>query len=199
MLHSDLWRRWRGIAKAIRLLIFQPVQWLVKYCTVILKIPLDQPVDRAAVAQMCQALQLEETWLEPLQTWLTTILNTPLLREHPVTLSALSAQDCIKEMEFYLKFEHEFQAHKFNQLLQKYRFISAPLQLHTLKQGIKGCCVALLIWFSAMMDSIICWIINRINWELLLRTIHPRIYSRSCWNNIMTGSIYFILWRYIVI
>ncbi|EJS91132.1 exodeoxyribonuclease V, beta subunit, partial [Pasteurella multocida subsp. multocida str. Anand1_cattle] len=55
---------------------------------------------------------------EPLQTWLTTILNTPLLREHPVTLSALSAQDCIKEMEFYLKFEHEFQAHKFNQLLQ---------------------------------------------------------------------------------
>lgn len=87
---------------------------------------------------MCQALQLEETWLEPLQTWLTTILNTPLLREHPVTLSALSAQDCIKEMEFYLKFEHEFQAHKFNQLLQKYRFISAPLQLHTLKQGIKG-------------------------------------------------------------
>lgn len=102
------------------------------------KFPLDQPVDRAAVAQMCQALQLEETWLEPLQTWLTTILNTPLLREHPVTLSALSAQDCIKEMEFYLKFEHEFQAHKFNQLLQKYRFISAPLQLHTLKQGIKG-------------------------------------------------------------
>ncbi len=100
------------------------------------KFPLDQPVDRAAVAQMCQALQLEETWLEPLQTWFTTILNTPLLREHPVTLSALSAQDCIKEMEFYLKFEHEFQAHKFNQLLQKYRFISAPLQLHTLKHKV---------------------------------------------------------------
>ncbi|MGC6408735.1 exodeoxyribonuclease V subunit beta [Bisgaard Taxon 45] len=102
------------------------------------KYPLNQAVDSMAVAQMCQTLQLEEVWHEPLQSWLTTILHTPLLSDKTLSLSDLSAKDCIKEMAFYLKFKHEFQAHKFNQLLQKYHFISAPLQLQTIKQGIAG-------------------------------------------------------------
>lgn len=98
----------------------------------------NQPIELTALQQICQQLQLDQQWLGSLQTWLTRILNTPLFENENLKLADLAPQDCLKEMAFYLQFKHIFQVNKFNQLLQKYQFISTPLQLQDLTHGIQG-------------------------------------------------------------
>ncbi|WP_424407814.1 exodeoxyribonuclease V subunit beta [Pasteurella sp. PK-2025] len=99
---------------------------------------LNQKVEMAEVEKLCQQLELDENWFEPLQHWLTQILSTPLLTETDLRLSDLAPENGLKELEFYLKLERVFDVDRFNHLLEQYGLLSEPLQLDILREGIQG-------------------------------------------------------------
>ncbi|MDU8923942.1 exodeoxyribonuclease V subunit beta [Pasteurellaceae bacterium LIM206] len=88
-------------------------------------------VNIQAVEQLCTALQLDESWLAPTAAWLDNILHTPLTAEKNLenntalsfSLSSLAEQNCLKEMQFYLKLEDKFDTVEFNRLLRQYHHL----------------------------------------------------------------------------
>lgn len=104
------------------------------------KFDFNQPVNPDNVARLCQWLQLDENWQQPLQQWLENILHTPLLNHEPhFVLAHLDKAQCVKEMQFYLKLHESFDVNQFNQALQKYHHLpSEPLQFEQIQGMVRG-------------------------------------------------------------
>lgn len=104
------------------------------------KYDFSQPLNEDKVQKLCQWLQLEETWLPSLQQWMTAILDTPLSTDDPtLKLNNLSRQQCVKEMQFYLKLNRVFDVTAFNRALQKHhRLPSEALQFDAIKGMLRG-------------------------------------------------------------
>ena len=99
-----------------------------------------QPLNEEKVQKLCQWLQLEETWLPSLQQWMNAILDTPLSADDPtLKLNNLSRQQCVKEMQFYLKLNRAFDVTAFNRALQKHHHLpSETLQFDAIKGMLRG-------------------------------------------------------------
>ena len=104
------------------------------------KYDFSQPLSEDKVEKLCQWLQLEETWLPSLQQWMKAILDTPLSADDPtLKLNNLSRQQCVKEMQFYLKLNRVFDVSAFNRALQKHhRLPSEALQFDAIKGMLRG-------------------------------------------------------------
>lgn len=104
------------------------------------KYDFSQPLSEDKVEKLCQWLQLEETWLPSLQQWMTAILDTPLSADDPtLKLNNLSRQQCVKEMQFYLKLNRVFDVSAFNRALQKHHHLpSEALQFDAIKGMLRG-------------------------------------------------------------
>lgn len=77
-------------------------------------------LDEQNLAKLCQLLQLDEQWISTLQQWFNAIYHSPLLAGENLTLAQIQQQDCLKEMQFYLKLNKAFDATAFNRALQNY-------------------------------------------------------------------------------
>lgn len=77
-----------------------------------------QGVSDESAVQICHALQLDESWQEPLKNWLQQVLNAPL--GLGFCLGDLSPQDCLKEWQFFLKFHRTFDVKAFNHALREF-------------------------------------------------------------------------------
>lgn len=77
-----------------------------------------QGVSDESAVQICHALQLDESWQEPLKNWLQQVLDAPL--GGGFCLGDLSPQDCLKEWQFFLKFHRTFDVKAFNQALREF-------------------------------------------------------------------------------
>ena len=104
------------------------------------KYDFSQPLNEDKVEKLCQWLQLEETWLPFLQQWMNAILDTPLSADDPtLKLNNLSRQQCVKEMQFYLKLNRVFDVSAFNRALQKHHHLpSEALQFDAIKGMLRG-------------------------------------------------------------
>lgn len=104
------------------------------------KYDFSQPLNEDKVEKLCQWLQLDETWLPSLQQWMNAILDTPLSADDPtLKLSNLSRQQCVKEMQFYLKLNRVFDVSAFNRALQKHHHLpSEALQFDSIKGMLRG-------------------------------------------------------------
>ena len=104
------------------------------------KYDFSQPLNEDKVQKLCQWLQLDETWLPSLQQWMNAILDTPLSADDPtLKLNNLSRQQCVKEMQFYLKLNRVFDVSAFNRVLQKHhRLPSEALQFDAIKGMLRG-------------------------------------------------------------
>ena len=104
------------------------------------KYDFSQPLNEDKVQKLCQWLQLEETWLPSLQQWMKVILDTPLSADDPtLKLNNLSRQQCVKEMQFYLKLNRVFDVLAFNRALQKHHHLpSEALQFDAIKGMLRG-------------------------------------------------------------
>lgn len=104
------------------------------------KYDFSQPLSEDKVEKLCQWLQLDETWLPSLQQWMKAILDTPLSADEPtLKLNNLSRQQCVKEMQFYLKLNRVFDVSAFNRALQKYHHLpSEALQFDAIKGMLRG-------------------------------------------------------------
>ena len=104
------------------------------------KYDFSQPLNEEKVQKLCQWLQLEETWLPSLQQWMKAILDTPLSADDPtLKLNNLSRQQCVKEMQFYLKLNRAFDVTVFNRALQKHHHLpSETLQFDAIKGMLRG-------------------------------------------------------------
>ena len=104
------------------------------------KYDFSQPLNEDKVEKLCQWLQLEETWVPSLQQWMKAILDTPLSADDPtLKLNNLSRQQCVKEMQFYLKLNRVFDVSEFNRTLQKHHHLpSEGLQFDAIKGMLRG-------------------------------------------------------------
>ena len=78
----------------------------------------NQPVSAESAVQICHDLQLDESWQAPLQQWLSQVLQAPL--GQGFCLADLAPQDCLKELQFYLKINRTFDVKAFNQALRDF-------------------------------------------------------------------------------
>lgn len=77
-----------------------------------------QRVSQESAVEICHNLQLDESWQQPMKQWLQNVLDAPL--GMGLALSDLRPENCLKELQFYLKFNRTFDVKRFNQLLRDY-------------------------------------------------------------------------------
>ncbi len=92
-------------------------------------------LDEQNLAKLCQLLQLDEQWISTLQQWFNAIYHSPLLAGKNLTLAQIQQQDCLKEMQFYLKLSKAFDATAFNRALQNYHPYSSQNLIFERLQG----------------------------------------------------------------
>ncbi|MFZ7202964.1 exodeoxyribonuclease V subunit beta [Avibacterium avium] len=92
-------------------------------------------LDEQNLAKLCQLLQLDEQWISTLQQWFNAIYHSPLLAGENLTLAQIQQQDCLKEMQFYLKLNKAFDATAFNRALQDYHPYSSQNLIFERLQG----------------------------------------------------------------
>ncbi|MFZ7317722.1 exodeoxyribonuclease V subunit beta [Avibacterium avium] len=92
-------------------------------------------LDEQNLAKLCQLLQLDEQWISTLQQWFHAIYHSPLLAAENLTLAQIQQQDCLKEMQFYLKLNKAFDATAFNRALQDYHPYSSQNLIFERLQG----------------------------------------------------------------
>lgn len=91
------------------------------------------------IDKLRQSLQLDETFIEPLQNWLQQISHTPLSNEIGIALADLANKDCIKEMPFYLAIREHFDVEAFNHALKAHHHLSSePLQFEQIQGMVRG-------------------------------------------------------------
>ncbi|MBN6711243.1 exodeoxyribonuclease V subunit beta [Haemophilus haemoglobinophilus] len=104
------------------------------------KYNMEQALNEEHLSKLCQALQLSDEWQISLHQWIKAIFNTPLIEgDTRFTLGNIKQQDCLKEMQFYLKLNQRFNQNAFNQLLHKYHHLpSAPLLMESIQGMVRG-------------------------------------------------------------
>ncbi|WP_029684438.1 exodeoxyribonuclease V subunit beta [Tatumella saanichensis] len=99
-----------------------------------------QPIDEGWLAEQVAAYGYPEYWVPVLSHWLTQALSTPL-SDQGLSLSALSPQEMLVEMEFYLPIGQLLQPQALNAMMQQYDPLSgqAPaVDFHQVKGMLKG-------------------------------------------------------------
>lgn len=95
--------------------------------------------DKTALEKLCQDLQLDEAFVTPLQKWFEQIAYTPFSTDPTLYLAALAAQDCIKEMPFYLAIRERFKVADFNRALQAHHHLpSESLRFDDIQGMLRG-------------------------------------------------------------
>ncbi|OBW92913.1 exodeoxyribonuclease V subunit beta [Gallibacterium salpingitidis] len=103
------------------------------------KLDFTQPISIDSLTTICQALNLEETWLSPLQLWFTQILQQPL--PELGCLNQISKRDKLTELQFYLKLGKLFNNQEFNSVLSQYHPLydqHYPIRVDEIKGFIRG-------------------------------------------------------------
>ncbi|ABR74546.1 exodeoxyribonuclease V subunit beta [Actinobacillus succinogenes] len=96
-----------------------------------------QPIEDAELLALCQGLQLDETWIQPLKMWLEAVLTTPLSAGFKLT--DIRPQHCLKEMQFYLNLDRTFDVKAFNLLLRQYHpLYQQPYLLDDIRGMLRG-------------------------------------------------------------
>lgn len=95
--------------------------------------------NEASLEKLCQALQLDESFISPLKTWFEQIVQTPFSESAELKLANLSTSDCIKEMPFYLAIREHFDVTSFNRALQAHHHLpSETLQFEAIQGMVRG-------------------------------------------------------------
>ncbi|WP_075321071.1 exodeoxyribonuclease V subunit beta [Histophilus somni] len=104
------------------------------------KYNMTQALNDDQLSKLCQTLQLSDEWQNPLKKWINAIFNTPLKQDIAgFTLGNIKSQDCLKEMQFYLKLNQSFNENVFNRLLSKYHHLpSSPILMDRIKGMVRG-------------------------------------------------------------
>nr|WP_314738736.1 exodeoxyribonuclease V subunit beta [uncultured Haemophilus sp.] len=100
----------------------------------------EQAVTTEDVAPICEQLNLDEKWLEPLQEWLEQVRSTPFSPDE-FALSEISSATRLNEWQFFLRLQNEEGLRKLNQLLQQHSELAKalpPLQLPQLSGYVRG-------------------------------------------------------------
>lgn len=112
------------------------------------EIAFDQPIDDEWLTGKLTAQGLDPSWLPVLQTWIDTILHTPL-GDPALTLSALDSGKLQSELQFYLPIDGLLQAPQLDAVVKRYDSLSAlcpPLDFQQVKGMLKG-----------FIDLVFCW------------------------------------------
>lgn len=72
------------------------------------------------IDSLSQKLQLSEDWQPVLQQWFSDIATTPLLAQSSLCLAQLAPEDCLHELQFYLKLGQAFDTKSFNTALKNH-------------------------------------------------------------------------------
>lgn len=96
-------------------------------------------IEEENLQKLCKQLQLDEQWISPLKQWFEAIYHSPLLAGESLSLAQIQPQDCLKEMQFYLKLSKNFDAAGFNRALSQYHpYPSQALIFERLKGMLRG-------------------------------------------------------------
>ncbi|WGE34352.1 exodeoxyribonuclease V subunit beta [Actinobacillus genomosp. 1] len=105
-----------------------------------------QAVDFAQIRTICEQLNLDENWYEPLQQWFEKVLSTPF-SEAEFALKDVPMTKRLNEWQFYLRLKNSDGLRRLNQLLKQYSVVSAKLpdlhlpQLEGYLRGFVDCIV----------------------------------------------------------
>ncbi|MDG6894108.1 exodeoxyribonuclease V subunit beta [Volucribacter amazonae] len=97
-----------------------------------------QGADLALIEQLCQQLQLDPQWQQPIQQWFEAVINTPLVKGTNLTLAQITPTQMLREWQFYLKLGKPFNLHKFNQLLAQYHCPRPDFQFEAVQGMLRG-------------------------------------------------------------
>lgn len=98
-----------------------------------------QPDTDAVALQLVTKLNLEPAWLEPLAQWFVNVLHTPL--QQNLTLSDLSLDQRLNELQFYLPIRQEVSALQLDHICKQYDPLSKHcdvLSFSTVQGMLKG-------------------------------------------------------------
>lgn len=108
----------------------------------------NEPINQTVLAQHIQQFGLAEEWLSVMTDWLTTIFQTPL-NDQGLTLSSITPQQRLTELQFYLPINSLLQAQQLNNVICREDPLSAmcpPLNF----QQVKG-------MLTGFIDLVFCW------------------------------------------
>lgn len=92
-----------------------------------------RPLDVEALRSLCEQLNLDETWIAPLQKWFKQIISTKF-GEQAICLNQISATKCLNEWQFYLRLANEKALPQLNLLLRQHTSLAKNLPELTLYQ-----------------------------------------------------------------
>ncbi|TCK01884.1 DNA helicase/exodeoxyribonuclease V beta subunit [Volucribacter psittacicida] len=97
-----------------------------------------QGVDQALIEQLCQQLQLDPQWQQPIQQWFEAVIHTPLVKGTNLTFAQITPTQMLREWQFYLKLGKPFNLHKFNQVLAQYHRPRSDFQFEAVQGMLRG-------------------------------------------------------------
>ncbi|MBF0784553.1 exodeoxyribonuclease V subunit beta [Muribacter muris] len=107
-----------------------------------------QPISAEQLISLCEALDLGEQWLAPLQEWFEKISHTPLIPEG-LCLNSIHPDKRLNEWQFYLRLKNENALPQLNQLLKQHSRLAKSLpdlQLKQLEGFIRGFVDCIIQW-----------------------------------------------------
>ncbi|MFW9286630.1 exodeoxyribonuclease V subunit beta [Glaesserella parasuis] len=99
-----------------------------------------QAVDQTQLQALCEQLNLDEAWLEPLTTWFEQVIQTPF-GEQAVSLAQIFTNKRLNEWQFYLRLSNKEALYRLNQLLKKHSPLAKQLPdltLYNLEGFVRG-------------------------------------------------------------
>ncbi|MCT8554276.1 exodeoxyribonuclease V subunit beta [Glaesserella parasuis] len=99
-----------------------------------------QAVDQTQLQALCEQLNLDEAWLEPLTTWFEQVIQTPF-GEQAVSLTQIFTHKRLNEWQFYLRLSNKEALYRLNQLLKKHSPLAKQLPdltLYNLEGFVRG-------------------------------------------------------------
>ncbi|MDG6231760.1 exodeoxyribonuclease V subunit beta [Glaesserella parasuis] len=99
-----------------------------------------QTVDQTQLQALCEQLDLDEAWLEPLTRWFEQIIQTPF-GDQAVSLAQIFTHQRLNEWQFYLRLSNKEALYRLNQLLKKHSPLAKQLPdlaLYNLEGFVRG-------------------------------------------------------------
>lgn len=99
-----------------------------------------QAVDQTQLQALCEQLDLDEAWLEPLTRWFEQVIQTPF-GDQAVSLAQIFTHKRLNEWQFYLRLSNKEALYRLNQLLKKYSPLATQLPdltLYNLEGFVRG-------------------------------------------------------------
>lgn len=96
-----------------------------------------QAVENSQISAICEALDLDESWLEPTKNWLEQVLATPI-GDTAFSLKEIPNKQRLNEWQFYLRLNNANALQALNQLLYEHHGFKQDLQLPELEGYVRG-------------------------------------------------------------